>query len=102
MKEEKIAVALKYEPEEPSPKVVAKGKGKLAELILELAKKYNIPIKEDSKLVKELYKIELDHPIPEELYYSVAAVLAWAFKLNNKLKEKFLKHFSQEKSKNKK
>ncbi len=88
---EKIAVALKYEPEEAAPKVVAKGKGKLADLILELAREYGIPIKKDSKLVKELYKLEIETPIPEELYYSVATVLAWAFKLNQKLKEKFLK-----------
>jgi flagellar biosynthesis protein len=92
---EKIAVALKYEIEEGAPKVVAKGKGRLADLILELAKEYGIPIKEDSKLVKELYKLELEAPIPEELYYSVAAVLAWAFKFNQKLKEKFLKGFKK-------
>ncbi len=88
---EKIAVALRYDVDDTAPKVVAKGRGKLAEVILELAREYGIPIKEDSKLVKELYKLEIESPIPEELYYSVAAVLAWAFKLNQKLKEKFLK-----------
>ncbi len=95
---EKIAVALRYDVDDTAPKVVAKGRGKLAEVILELAREYGIPIKEDSKLVKELYKLEIESPIPEELYYSVAAVLAWAFKLNQKLKEKFLKNLKTKKS----
>ncbi len=95
MEKEKIAVALEYSEEERVPKVVAKGRGKLAELILEIAKEHGIPIKEDSELVKELYKLEVNHPIPEELYHSVAAVLAWAFNLNQKLKEKILKEFKK-------
>jgi flagellar biosynthesis protein len=92
MEEEKIAVALKYEPEEGgSPEVIAKGKGFLAELILKIAKEKGIPIKEDSKLVKELYRLELNKPIPPELYQAVAVVLAWAFRLNERLKERVLK-----------
>ncbi|NPA40502.1 MAG: hypothetical protein GXO57_08695 [Thermodesulfobacteria bacterium] len=92
---EKLAVALNYEPgEDEAPKVIAKGRGKLAELILEIAKNHGIPIKKDSKLVQELYKLELEKPIPPELYTAVAAVLAWAFDLNKKIKEKFIKKFS--------
>ncbi len=91
---EKKAVAIKYNIEEGVPKVIAKGEGYLAELILEIAKNHNIPIKKDSKLVQELYKLEIDKPIPPELYKAVAAVLAWAFNLNQKLKEKFFKNFS--------
>ncbi|MEZ0343629.1 MAG: EscU/YscU/HrcU family type III secretion system export apparatus switch protein [Caldimicrobium sp.] len=93
MDEEKLAVALKYEPEKGAPEVVAKGKGYLAELIINIAKEKGIPIKEDSKLVKELYKLELNKPIPQELYQAVAAVLAWAYRLNEKLKEKVLTSF---------
>jgi flagellar biosynthesis protein len=93
-KEEKLAVALKYTPKEEAPKVVAKGKGYLADLILKIAKNHNIPIKRDSKLVKELYKLELEKPIPPELYKAVAVVLAWAYNLNQKFKEKFLRNFS--------
>ncbi|HEA83740.1 MAG TPA: hypothetical protein ENI03_00460 [Thermodesulfobacterium geofontis] len=91
---EKLTVAVKYNPQEEAPKVVAKGKGYLAELILKIAKNHNIPIKKDSKLVKELYKLELDKPIPPELYRAVAVVLAWAYNLNKKFKEKILKNFS--------
>ncbi|HCE80097.1 MULTISPECIES: EscU/YscU/HrcU family type III secretion system export apparatus switch protein [Thermodesulfobacterium] len=92
---EKTAVALKYEPGDEAPKVIAKGKGYLADLILEIAKKHNIPIKKDSKLVQQLYKIELEKPIPPELYQTVAALLAWAYNLNQKLKDKFIKNFSK-------
>jgi len=88
--EEKIAVALKYETEKGVPEVIAKGKGRLAELILQIAREHNIPIKEDDKLVKELFRLELNKPIPPELYYAVAAVLAWAIRLNKKLQEKIL------------
>lgn len=85
---EKIAVALNYDPEKGVPQVVAKGKGHLAELILRIAREHRIPIKEDHKLVRELYKLELNKPIPQELYQAVAIVLAWALRLNNRLKEK--------------
>lgn len=85
---EKIAVALSYDPEKGAPEVLAKGKGYLAELILKIAREHGIPIKEDHKLVKELYKLELKKPIPQELYQAVAVVLAWAFRLNNRLREK--------------
>jgi len=88
--EEKLAVALKYEVEKGTPEVVAKGRGRLAELILQMAREHNIPIKEDHRLVKELYKLELNKPIPSELYYAVATVLAWAIRLNKRLQEKVL------------
>lgn len=91
MEDEKVAVALRYEPEEGSPEVIAKGKGYLADLILKIAKENGIPIKEDSKLVKELYRLELNKPIPPELYQAVAVVLAWAFRLNERLRERVLK-----------
>ncbi|MGC9141523.1 MAG: EscU/YscU/HrcU family type III secretion system export apparatus switch protein [Caldimicrobium sp.] len=97
MNEEKLAVALKYDPAKGAPEVVAKGKGYLAELILKIAKEKGIPIKEDSKLVQELYKLELNKPIPPELYQAVAIVLTWAFKLNEKLKEKILNSFEKRK-----
>ena len=91
---EKLTVAIKYNPEEEAPKVVAKGKGYFAELILKIAKNHNIPIKKDSKLVKKLYKLEIDKPIPPELYKAVAIALAWAYNLNKNLKEKIFKKFS--------
>ncbi|MCS7150584.1 MAG: EscU/YscU/HrcU family type III secretion system export apparatus switch protein [Caldimicrobium sp.] len=91
MDEERIAVALSYQNDKESPEVIAKGKGRLADLILKIAKDHGIPIKEDAKLVKDLYRLEIHKPIPPELYHTVAVVLAWAFKLNKKFREKMLK-----------
>jgi len=82
---EKKAVALKYEPEkDQAPRVVAKGRGRLAELILEVARKHGIPIRQDSALVEALSKVELSAEIPPELYEAVAVVLAWAYRLNQR------------------
>jgi len=74
---EKKAVALKYERErDGAPRVLAKGRGILAEKIVELAKKHNIPIIEDSELVSFLVSLEVGEEIPPSLYKAVAKVLA--------------------------
>ncbi len=82
----KKAVALKYEPgKDAAPRVVAKGKGPLAEKILALAQEAGVPLREDQELVEALMKLEIEAQVPPELYEAVAAVLAWAWKLNGKL-----------------
>ena len=79
----KKAVALRYDPEkEASPKIVGKGAGHLAEKLLELAKKHNIPIHEDSDLVNILSKLELNEEIPPAAYIAVAEVLAFIYRTN--------------------
>lgn len=79
----KKAVALRYDAEkEESPIVVAKGAGKLAEKLLELAKKHNIPIHEDSDLVNILSKLELNEEIPASTYIAVAEILAFVYRTN--------------------
>ncbi|BAT72086.1 flagellar biosynthesis protein FlhB [Thermosulfidibacter takaii ABI70S6] len=76
----KKAVALRYKlGQDEVPKVVAKGAGKLAEKILEIAKKHNIPIEKNAPLVNTLYRIELGSEIPPELYVAVAEVLAFVY-----------------------
>ena len=79
MKKEKIksAVALEYNPDEEAPKIVATGKGYLAEKIIEKAKESNVPIHEDEKLTKTLSKLEIGDMIPPELYNAVAEVLVF-------------------------
>ena len=70
-------MALKYERErDGAPRVLAKGRGILAEKIVELAKKHNIPIIEDSELVSFLVSLEVGEEIPPSLYKAVAKVLA--------------------------
>ncbi len=80
-----MAVALGYQTEKMSaPQVKAKGKGFLAQKILDLAKEKGIPIKEDTDLVQLLYKLEVSDEIPPELYQAVAELLAFLYKVNEK------------------
>lgn len=79
----KKAVALKYNGT-GAPRVVAKGKGLIAEQILRLAKSHHIPIQEEKELVSLLSQIELDEEIPEALYLSVAQILAFAYQISQK------------------
>ncbi|MCC6158393.1 MAG: EscU/YscU/HrcU family type III secretion system export apparatus switch protein [Deltaproteobacteria bacterium] len=77
------AAALKYEPgKDSAPRLVAKGFGKVAERILELAREHGIPIHIDRDLTGFLAKLKLDAPIPPELYRAVAEVLAILYRAN--------------------
>ena len=83
MSERQLAIALRYIAEkENAPRVIAKGKGWLAEQILELAKENNIPIHKDTDLAEVLIKLDLGELIPPELYKVVAEVLAYIYKIN--------------------
>ncbi|MFC1822942.1 EscU/YscU/HrcU family type III secretion system export apparatus switch protein [Thermodesulfobacteriota bacterium] len=82
------AVALKYEPSsDNAPRITAKGLGRVAERIIELATKEGIPIQEDPDLVGALSQLDFHEEIPPELYKSVAEILAFAYRLNRHLKE---------------
>lgn len=84
----KEAVALTYNNEKfSSPQVVAKGKGKIAENILEKAKEHDVPIYEDPNLVELLGKLDLNEAIPEELYQAVAEVFAFIYRLDNEFEK---------------
>jgi flagellar biosynthesis protein len=81
----KKAAALRYRQNEDSaPKVVAKGRGKVAEKILEVAEHYNIPIREDKALVEILSSLDLYQEIPPELYRAVAEILAFIYALSKR------------------
>jgi flagellar biosynthesis protein len=83
------AVALKYDrKKDDAPKVAAKGKGKVAEKIIELAKKYDIPIKDDPDLVEVLSSLDINQEIPSEIYAAVAELLAFVYSLNSKRRPK--------------
>ncbi len=83
MKKRKEAVAIKYSPEEDkAPKVIAKGKGVIAEKIIEIAKEHKVQIYEDPDLVQSLIVIDVGEYIPPELYEAVAEVLAFIYRLN--------------------
>ena len=71
----KQAIALEYNPEEDAPKVIASGRGQLAERIIEKAKESDVPIHRDDKLAGTLSRLEIGDMIPPELYEVVAEIL---------------------------
>ena len=73
----KQAIALEYDPKEEAPKVVASGRGILAERIIERAKEADVPIHQDSKLADTLSRLEIGEMIPPELYEVVAEILVF-------------------------
>jgi flagellar biosynthesis protein len=78
------AVAVKYNPEDIAPKIMAKGAGLVAERILENAKKTDVPVHKDAALVEELSKIDLGANIPPELYEVVAQILIFVSELDRR------------------
>lgn len=73
----KTAVALSYEPGDLAPKILATGKGELAERIIEKGKEGNVPLYKDNKLANTLSKLEIGDTIPPELYDVVAEILVF-------------------------
>ena len=73
----KTAVALSYESGDVAPRVVASGRGLVAEKIIEKAKESNVAVHEDSKLAHTLANLEIGEMIPPELYEVVAEVLVF-------------------------
>jgi flagellar biosynthesis protein len=83
------AVALRYEPKKDrAPKVVAKGRGYLAEKILDLARQHNIPVRHDKNLLQVLSRLDLDQEIPGEVYAVVAEILGFIYRLSNRKLER--------------
>ncbi len=83
----KKAAALKYEyGKDNAPRLVAKGRGYLAEKIIEIAKQKGIPIHEDKELIEILSALDLYREIPPELYRAVAEILAFIYKVSRTLR----------------
>ncbi len=81
--ERQTAVALQDRmAERRVPKVVAAGRGKIAEQILQLAYENDIKVREDSALANMLATVELDSPIPSEAFAAVAEILSYIYKAN--------------------
>ncbi len=83
----KQAIALEYDPNEDAPKVIASGKGLLAEKIIDRAKEAKVPVHKDSKLADTLSKLEIGEAIPQELYEVVAEILVFVDQMD-RIKEK--------------
>ncbi len=72
------AVALFWEGKD-APRVTAKGEDALAQQIIALAKKHDIPMHEDAQLARLLVQLELGEEIPSEVYVAIAKVIAFAY-----------------------
>lgn len=77
------AVALAYRSGDAAPKVVAKGRGLIAEEIIARAKEHGVFVHESKELVALLMQVELDGNIPPALYRAVAELLAWLYHIEN-------------------
>jgi flagellar biosynthesis protein len=82
MKKPRTAVAIAYEPNVSAPKVIASGRGYLADRIIEKAKEADIPLHKDEKLASTLSKLEIGDMIPPELYEVVAEILVFVDKMD--------------------
>ncbi|MFC4320198.1 EscU/YscU/HrcU family type III secretion system export apparatus switch protein [Litchfieldia salsa] len=84
----KQAVALGYQPDkDDAPKILAKGKGAMADRIIDKGMKHNVPIEEDKTLSELLIQLNINEKIPEELYKAVAEVFAFIYQVDKKYKE---------------
>ena len=86
----KQAIALEYDPADNAPKVIASGRGYLAEKIIEKAKESDVPVHRDDKLADTLSRLEIGDMIPPELYEVVAEILVFVDSMD-KLKSKMKK-----------
>ncbi len=81
-----IAIAIRYRKDEgAAPKVLAKGKGVLAEAMRDQARSNAIPIVQDIPLARLLYKrVKVGGEVPADTYKAVAAILALVFKMTGR------------------
>jgi len=83
--ERRAAVALAYAENAPAPKVVAKGRGVVAEAIIDRAREAGVYVHDSPELVGLLMQVDLDRHIPAQLYVAVAEVLAWLYRLEQRV-----------------
>ena len=77
------AIALAYQQTDSAPRVVARGKGLIAEQIIARAHEHGIYVHESPELVALLTQVDIDQSIPPQLYLAVAELLAWLYRIEN-------------------
>jgi flagellar biosynthesis protein len=75
------AIALAYLQTDAAPRVVARGKGLIAEQIIARAHEHGVYVHESPELVALLTQVDIDQSIPPQLYLAVAELLAWLYRL---------------------
>lgn len=79
--QDKKAVALHYSPDLPAPFIAARGRGHLAERILEIARREGIPLRDDRDLTEVLFTLDVGSFIPEDLYQVIAEIYAFVVEM---------------------
>lgn len=83
--EKPAAVALRYDAEDDAaPRLLAKGRGEVAERILAIAAEHGIPLHEDRDLVRLLMVLDLDIEVPPHMYRALAEILAHVYRVNGR------------------
>ena len=80
--DQRAAVALAYNSGDGAPRVVARGRGLLADEIIRRANEHQVFVHQSSELVALLMQVELDREIPPALYAAIAELLAWLYRLD--------------------
>lgn len=80
----RTAAALQYDGEQ-APRLVAKGRGDIAEQIIALAERHGIYLHEDPGLAQALQQLRLNQEIPRKLYVAIARVIAFAYYLDGRM-----------------
>jgi flagellar biosynthetic protein FlhB len=82
-----LAVAIQYDVNKMNaPVVVAKGAYRIAERIVEVAREHNVPVIQNIPLARALYNnVDLEEEIPPELYVAMAEVLAYVYRMKDKV-----------------
>lgn len=77
------AIALAYRQTDAAPRVVAKGKGLVAEEIIARAREHGVFVHESPELVALLTQVDIDEHIPPQLYQAIAELLAWLYRIEH-------------------
>lgn len=77
------AVALAYNQTDAAPRVIAKGRGVIAEQIIAKARESGVYVHESPELVALLTQVDIDQSIPPQLYLAVAELLAWLYQIEH-------------------
>jgi flagellar biosynthesis protein len=76
-----FAAALQYDMGKSAPRVTAKGRGAVAEEIVRVARLAGVALHESPELASLLMEVDLDQPIPPQLYRVIAELLAWIYRI---------------------
>ncbi|HNQ02002.1 MAG TPA: EscU/YscU/HrcU family type III secretion system export apparatus switch protein [Syntrophales bacterium] len=88
LEKRKMAAAIRYDAAtSDAPRLTAKGRGAVAEKIIEIARRHDIPVREDRALVEILSRLDIDRQIPPGLYRAVAEILAFVYSANERYRE---------------